>query len=191
MRDDADVFKAACDAVGLRHQVCRQHGAPNTLTLLSWIADQREALPSSGLVPAGLSAALAWEDLAVLEDVSLARAPGSQRQLEEHCRRYQGVPGPPKGKKASPWSRLRLLTVDVAEDGPCLTLSEWYRDWAGQRVVPAMNKVSERGIGMNIKGRDRTMQVYKSRAILRCYPMPTASVREQRGGECFSGLLAS
>jgi len=79
----------------------------------------------------------------------------------------------------------------MAEDWPRLTLSECYRDRAGQRVVPATNNVSERGIGLNIKERDRTMRGYKSRTSLCCYPVLTVYVRGWRGGECFSGLLAS
>ena len=91
--------------------------------------------------------------------------------------------------KASPWYRLRLLTLDLAEDWSRLTLTERYRAPDGQRLVPATNNVSERGIGLNIKERYRTMRGYKSTTSLRCIPALTAYLREQHGAECFSGLL--
>lgn len=191
LSDDADTFKSAADAAGLQHQICQQHVVPNTLTLLSQIAEQVENLPACPVSPDGLTVAQAFDDLALLEDIILARAPGSQRYLEELCRRYQAAPGPPKGRKASPWYRLRLLTLDLAEDWPRLTLTERYRDRAGRRLVPATNNVSERAIGLNIKERYRTMRGYKSTTSLRCYPALTAYLREQRGAECFSGLLAA
>jgi hypothetical protein len=187
--DDADVFKTAADAAGVLHGLCQQHVVPNTLTLLSAIAEQVENLPPSLPSPAGLSVMQALDDLALLEDTILARAPGSQRHLDELCRRYQDAPVPKKGLKASPWYRLRLLALDLAEDWSRLTLTERYRERDGQRLVPATNNVSERGIGLNIKERYRTMRGYKSTTSLRCIPALTAYLREQQGTECLSGLL--
>lgn len=135
--------------------------------------------------------AQAFDDLALLEDTILARAPGSQRHLDELCRRYQGAPVPQRHLKANPWYRLRLLTLDLAEDWSRLTLTERYRTRDGQRLVPATNNVSERGIGLNVKERYRTMRGYKSTTSLRCTPALTAYLREQQGAECFSGLLAA
>lgn len=64
-------------------------------------------------------------------------------------------PLPRKGTKASPWCRLRLLTLDVSEDWPRLTLADRYRDLLGQRLVPPTNNISEQQIGLNIKERTR------------------------------------
>jgi len=191
LSDDADTYKTAADAAGVLHQVCQQHVVPNTLTLVSEIAAQLEKPAADQPCPAGLSVTQALEDLALLEEVILARAPGSQRHLDDLARRYQVAPGPVKGKKASPWYRLRLLTLDLAEGWPRLTLTERYRSDDGQRLVPATNNVSERGIGLNIKERYRTMRGYKSKTSLRCYPLLTAHLREQQGSECFSSLLAA
>jgi len=135
--------------------------------------------------------AQAWDDLALLEDTILARAPGSQRHLDDLCERYQEAPVPKRGIKASLWYRLRLLTLDLAEDWSRLTLTERYRAPDGQRLVPATNNVSERGIGLNIKERYRTMRGYKSTMSLRGLPALTAYLREQQGTECFSALLAA
>jgi len=197
--DDADVFsetesglpdKAAADAAGVLHQVCQQHVVPNTLTLLSEIAEQMENLPPQMQLAHGLSVAQAFDDLASLEDIILARAPGRQRQLDDLSRRYQSAPVPEKGRKASPWYRLRLLTLDLTEDWSRLTLTDVYRTATGERLVPPTNNVSERGIGLNIKERYRTMRGYKSTMSLRRYPALTAYLRENNGAECFSALFA-
>jgi hypothetical protein len=188
--DDADTFKTAADAAGVQHALCQQHVVPNTLTLLSEIAEQIEHLPQHQSIPPGLSVAQAFDDIALLEETILARAPGGQRHLDELCRRYQGAPVPKRSLKANPWYRLRLLTLDLAEDWRRLTLTERYRTRGGQRLVPATNNVSERGIGLNIKERYRTMRGYKSTTSLRCTPALTAYLREQQGAECFSDLLA-
>jgi hypothetical protein len=189
--DDADTFKTAADAAGVQHGLCQQHVVPNTLTLLSEIVEQIESLPPDRSSPPGLSVAQAFDDIALLEDTILARAQGSQRHLDELCRRYQDAPVPKRGLKANPWYRLRLLTLDLAEDWPRLTLTDRYRDDEGKRLVPATNNVSERGIGLNIKERYRTMRGYKSTTSLRCTPALTAYLREQQGAECFSCLLAA
>ncbi len=187
--DDADTFKTAADAADVQQQVCQQHVVPNTLTLLSEIVDQIENLSPHLASPQGLSVEQAFDDIALLEEAILARASGSQRHLDELCRRYQDAPVPKRGLKASPWYRLRLLTLDLAEDWPRLTLTDRYRDEKGNRLVPATNNVSERGIGLNIKERYRTMRGYKSTTSLRCIPALTAYLREQHGAECLSGLL--
>jgi transposase-like protein len=191
LTDDADTFKTAGDAAGVQQQICQRHVVPNTLTLLSEIVEQIENFPPHLSSPAGLSVAQAFDDIALLEDTILARAPGSQRHLDELCRRYQDAPVPKRGLKANPWYRLRLLTLDLAEDWSRLTLTERYRTRDGQRLVSATNNVSERAIGLNIKERYRTMRGYKSTTSLRCTPALMAYLREQQGTECFSGLLAA
>jgi hypothetical protein len=187
--DDADTFKTAADAAGVQQQLCQQHVVPNTLTLLSEIVDQIDHLSPHLASPQGLSVEQAFDDIALLEEAILGRASGSQRHLDELCRRYQDAPVPKRGVKASAWYRLRLLTLDLAEDWPRLTLTDRYRDEEGRRLVPATNNVSERGIGLNIKERYRTMRGYKSTTSLRCTPALTAYLREQQGAECLSGLL--
>jgi hypothetical protein len=137
----------------------------------------------------GFSVEPAFGDLALLEDTILACASGSQRHLDDLCRRYQNAPAAQKGKKASPSYRLRLPTLDLAEDWCRLTLTDRYRASNGARLVPATNNVSEQDTGLNIKERHRIMSGYKSTTSLRCYPALTAYLREHGGAECFSGLL--
>jgi transposase-like protein len=189
--DDADTFKTAADTLGIAHSVCQQHVVPNTLRLVSEIAEQLEALPPDASGPTGLSPGQALEDLALLEEIILARTPGSTKDLQRLQQRYQDARQPNKGKRATPWYRLRLLTLDLAEDWHRLTLSDWYRDGQKNRLVPATNNVSERGIGLDIKERYRTMRGYKSKTSVRNIPLLTAYLRERQGRDCLSDLLIS
>lgn len=189
--DDADVYKTAADATGLQHQICQRHVVPNSLTLVSEIADQLQALPAQSRGPHDLTIEQALADVAALEDIILARSPGSKSELEHLQQCYQMAAPPRKGTKASAWYRLRLLTLDLAEDWMRLTLHERYRNKAGEKLVPATNNVSERGIGLNIKDRYRTMRGYKSKTSLRVVPALTAYVRENQGTACLAGLLTA
>jgi hypothetical protein len=189
--DDADVFKTAADAAGLQHQVCQQHVVPNSLTLLGDIAAQVQALPAQSHGPDGLTVEQALADVAALEEIILARSPGSQADLEDLQQRYQVAEPPRRGTKASAWYRLRLLTLDLAEDWPRLTLTDRYRRKDGKRLVPGTNNVSERGIGLDIKERYRTMRGYKSRTSLLVVPALTAYAREKQGTACLTDLLAA
>jgi len=191
LTDDADVFKAAADAAAVEQQICQQHVVPNTLQLISEIAEQLESLPAESHGPDNASIVDALDDLATLEEIILGRASGSGTHLDRLQRRYQHAPLPRKGTKASPWARLRLLTLDLSEDWPRLTLTDCYRDPTGKRLVPPTNNISEQNIGLNIKERYRTMRGYKSMQSVRCLPLLTAHLRENQGSACLAGLLAA
>ena len=188
---DADAFKTAADVAGIEHQICQRHVVPNSLTLVSEIADQLQALPAESQGPDHLTIEQALADTATLNEIILARAPGSRAELERLQQCDQTADPPRKGAKASPWYRLRLLTLDLAEDWARLTLNERYRDRSRQRLVPATNNVSERGIGLDIKERYRTMRGYKSKASPRVVPALTAYVREHHSTACFADLLTT
>jgi hypothetical protein len=132
-------------------------------------------------------------DVAELEMLVLARTPSSQPILEALQQRYQAVSPPTPGKKASPFYRLRLLTMDLAEDWWRLTLSERCRDQDGRRFVPPTNNASEQRIGLNIKERYRTMRGYKSKWSARQVPggALTAWLREAEEPQALSALLAT
>jgi len=191
LTDDADVFKAGADAAAVQQQVCQGHVVPNTLQLLSEIVEQLESLPAESHGPANLSISDALDDLATLEEIILGRAAGSAKDLDRLRRRYQDAPLPRKGTKASPWWRLRLMTLDLSEDWPRLTLVDRYRDDTGKRLVPPTNNISEQQIGLNIKERYRTMRGYKSMKSLRCLPLLTAHLRENQSSACLASLLAA
>lgn len=190
--DDADAFKTAADTVGLKHQVCQQHVVPNTLRLVAEIASDLLGRQDAGTSekPGDLSSEQAIEDLASLETIILARAPSSQAELEAMQQRYQKAPPPSRGKKADSFYRMRLLTMDLAEDWSRLTLNDTYREPDGRRFLPATNNASEQRIGHNIKGRYRTMRGYKSTASLRRVPALTAYIREANDPRALATLLA-
>ena len=188
--DDADVFKTAADAAGLEHQICQRHVVPNSLTLVSEIADQLQALPAESQGPDHLTIEQALTDIAALTEI-ICPSPGSQADLERLQQCYQTADPPRKGAKASPWYRLRLLTLDLAEDWARLTLNERYRSKDGKRLVPATNNVSERAIGLDIKERYRTMRGYKSRTSLLVVPALSAYLREKQGTACLADLLTA
>lgn len=190
--DDADAFKTAADAVGLKHQICQRHVVPNTLRLVAEIASDLLSWPESraGGKPGGLTAEQGLEDLARLETIILARTPSSQAELEAMQQRYQKAPPPLRGKKADAFYRMRLLTMDLAEDWSSLTLNDTWRERDGRRFLPATNNASEQRIGQNIKERYRTMRGYKSTTSLRQVPALTATIREANDPRVLANLMA-
>lgn len=191
--DDADAFKAAAEAAGLKHQICQRHVVPNTLHLLSEIGMELLSRQPSDSPPGpeGLSIEQALLDVAELEDIILGRAPSSQGTLEALQQHYQAASPPLPGKKASSFYRLRLLTLDLAEDWSKLTLSDTCRDADGRRFIPVTNNASEQRIGLNIKERYRTMRGYKSKWSARQVPALTAWLREADDPQALSALLAA
>jgi hypothetical protein len=191
--DDADAFKTAADTFGLKHQVCQQHVVPNTLRLVAEIASDLLGRQAAGTSekPGDLSSEQAIEDLASLETIILARAPSSQADLEAMQQRYQKAPPPGRRKKADSFYRMRLLTMDLAEDWPRLTLNDTHREPDGRRFLPATNNASEQRIGHNIKERYRTMRGYKSTASLRRVPALTAYLREANDSRALATLIAA
>jgi hypothetical protein len=190
--DDADAFKTAADAVGVKHQICQRHVVPNTLRLVAEIASDLLSWPESraGGKPGGFSAEQGLEDLARLETIILARTPSSQAELEAMQQRYQKAPPPDRGKKADSFYRMRLLTMDLAEDWSRLTLNDTWRERDGRRFLPTTNNASEQRIGHNIKERYRTMRGYKSTTSLRQVPALTAYIREANDPRVLANLMA-
>jgi len=188
--DDADPYKTVADELGLAHQVCQQHVVPNTLVLLVEIAGQlaKRAESAAGAEAAKIGQALA--DILELEEIILWRCPGSQGRLDGLARRYEQEALPKKGQRATPYARLKLLTMDLAADWPRLTLTECLRDRDHRRFVPQTNNVSEQRIGLNIKERYRTMRGYKSAVSLVRVATLTAYLREE-GDQALIRALAA
>lgn len=177
--DDADAYKTVADELGLEHQVCQRHVVPNTLALLVEIAGQLEKRLEGTSGAEGVKIEQALADLMELEEIILWRCPGSQGRLDALARRYEQEPWPKKGQRATPYTRLKLLTMGLAANWPRLTLSEWRRDGTKRRFIPPTNNVSERCIGLNIKERYRTMRGYKSKRSLVRVAALTAYLREE------------
>ena len=121
----------------------------------------------------------------------LWRCPGSQALLDRLARRYEKEPLPRKGQRATPFARLKLLTMDLSADWVRLTRSEHQRDAQGQRFIPPTNNVSEQQIGLNIKERYRTMRGYKSAASLRRVVTLTAYLRDANDDQALIRALAA
>jgi transposase-like protein len=193
LSDDADPMKAVADELGLEHAVCQQHVVPNKLTLLMGIVGQLEKLRESGRLDAAgqVRVRQALADVQELEDLLLWRVPGCQGRLEALARQYEQEPLPGKGQRATPFARLKLLTMDLAANWPRLTLTESRRDAQGRRFVPATNNVSEQQIGLNIKERYRPMRGYKSERSLRRVVTLTAYLRDAHDPQALIQALAA
>ena len=163
--DDADGFKAAADATGLAHQVCKAHVVRNTE---AWVARSEPALAEDvdgSLARIGVDPARAVEDAQTLLRLVRERDPTAEATatLRAVHRRYQGAPPPRKGEAASLAYRLRLFSLDRWQLWDRLTR---YRTWAtadGERL-DGTNNASERAIGWWVKERYRSMRGYKRKA---------------------------
>ena len=191
LSDDAGPYKTVADELGLAHQVCQQHVVPNTLVLLVEIAGQLEKRREGATGAEAAKIAQALADLGEMEELILWRCPGSQGQWETLARRYEREALPKKGQRATPYARLKLLTMDLAADWPRLTLTERQRDAQGRRFIPPTNNVSEQQIGLNIKERYRPMRGYKSETSLRRVVALTAYLRDERDDQALIRALAA
>jgi transposase-like protein len=181
LTDDADAFKDVGEKLGLAHALCHQHVVPNTLRKLAQIAQQleQELKPGNPEPAEKERIAAALEDILELEQHILWGCPGSQPHLDRLARKYEQETLPSKGQRATPFARLKLLTLRLATNWPRLTLNESRRTAEGQKFIPRTNNVSEQGIGLNIKERYRTMRGYKSKVSLLRVTALTAHLRDE------------
>jgi len=193
LSDDADAYKEVADVLGLEHQICQQHVVPNTLRKLAEIAEQlekrkertEENQPERGKIEQ------AMEHILELEQLILWRCPGSQARFDELVRVYEQEPAPEKGRRATPFYRLKLLTIRLAASWARLTLTETRREADGSKFVPRTNNVSEQGIGMNIKERYRPMRGYKSKVSALRVTTLTAYLRDEGDDQVLIRALAA
>lgn len=193
LSDDLDTYKTVADRQGMAHQICNQHVVPNTLRKLAQIADQlekrHEQAPEQGAAREKIELALGH--ILELEQITLWRSPGSQKRLDELVRVYEKEPAPKKGQRATPFCRLKLLTIHLATNWPRLTLYDVLREEDGSKFIPRTNNVSEQSIGLNIKERYRTMRGYKSeRSVLRVTTL-TAFLRDEGDDQALIRALAA
>lgn len=193
LTDDADPFKDVGDELGLEHALCHQHVVPNTLRKLAEIAEQLEnRLEREGEVgPGSTKTEEAMQHILELEQIILWACPRSQKRLDELAQVYEQEPLPKKGQKATPFARLKLMTLRLAANWPRLTVAETRRDKDGGRFIPKTNNVSEQGIGMNIKERYRTMRGYKSRVSLLRVVALTSHLRDEGDDQALIRVLAA
>jgi transposase-like protein len=193
LSDDLDSYKNVADALGLEQQICNQHVVPNTLRKLAQIAVQLEQQHEQAKAASGAREKIerAMGHILELEQIILWRSPGSQPRLDELERVYEKEPSPKKGQRATPFCRLKLLTIHLAANWPRLTLYEVRREEDGRKFIPRTNNVSEQSIGLNIKERYRTMRGYKSeRSVLRVTAL-TAFLRDEGDDQALIRVLAA
>jgi hypothetical protein len=158
--DDADGLKIVADELGLDHQVCRAHVTRNTLSLVGQLATQGLEAPDP--VPQGVDKSVEQfvADLETVQWLVETHPCDGQAQLDALHTDYCQAPAPREGQKATMWYRMRLLTLDLWDDWPRLTLYQRWKGPAGERL-DGTNNASERGIGWWIKERYRPMRGYK------------------------------
>lgn len=157
--DDADGFKAAADATGLTHQVCKAHVVRHTEAGVTRLEPELAAAAAGSLALIGMDPEPAVTDARTLLRLVRERdsTPAAERPLRAIHRRYQGAPPPPKGETASLAYRLRLFSLDRWQWWDRLTR---YRTWASAdgELLDGTNNATERAIGWWIKERYRSMR---------------------------------
>jgi transposase-like protein len=160
--DDADGLRKVADDLGVKHQVCRAHVNRKVHELIGGLGTK--ALGPPDQVPWELSPAVTLdeflEDLQDVEWIIKSVPANGQAQLDQLAARYQGVPPPAQGQKATMWYRMRRLTLDWSENWSRLAL---YLQWRGEQGarLDGTNNVTEQVIGQRVKERYRTMRGYK------------------------------
>jgi len=162
--DDADGFKQAADASGLRHQVCKAHVLRNTEAWVEQMRPRLEKDEDGSLAVIGVSGGQAVADVDELLRLVRKREPGPEveEQLAQIHQRYLSAPSPRElgQEQASLAYRLRLFSLDRWNLWRRLT---FYRHWRGEDdiTLDGTNNACERAIGWWVKERYRTMRGYK------------------------------
>ena len=152
--DDLDTYKPVADALGLDHQICRNHVKRNVDDLAEGLAEQlraKEPLPE-GVVS---SPTQLLTDLETLRQLVRERPPNGEEQLEEMYERYKHARQPAAGQRHTVWYRIRMLVTRLWDRWRRLTLDQRRDDLDGT------NNSAERMIGWWIKERYRPMRGYK------------------------------
>ena len=160
--DDADPFKTAADAAGLRHQVCKSHVLRNTTAWVAAITPDLHADADGSLAALGVRSGQALADCQDLLRLMAERQPTPEASatLTIIHRRYLGATKPPKGGSMSLAYRLRLFSLDRWNLWHRLTRYRIWRGPAGE-TLDGTNNACERAIGWWVKERYRSMRGYK------------------------------
>jgi len=151
--DDADSFKEVADSLEIHHQVCLRHIRENITEFVEKMRVSNIPPPPEGVK---VSREGFIEDLERLDEIVRVLPEDGEDILEEMYFRYCKAPSPSKGKKASPWYKMRNRILHLWQN--------WRRIVCHRTIlgVPQTNNVSERAIGWGIKERYRTTKGYKN-----------------------------
>lgn len=164
--DDADGFKTAADANGLKHQVCKAHVVRNSEAWHDAMAPELARDADGSLAAIGVTPEQALADNDALLRLMQERQPTPEAaaQLEHIHQRYAQAasPGKLKQRKETLAYRMRLFSLDRWNLWQRLTL---YRGWCGPHGerMDGTNNATERAIGWRVKERYRSMRGYKRR----------------------------
>lgn len=181
--DDLDSYKRVADALGLEHQICRNHVKRNVDALAEELQKQAEA---GEPIPEGVdsSPSQLGEDLALLRELVRVRPADGEDQLERLYERYKEAPQPKVGQRHPVWFRMRMLITRLWERWRRLTLDQRRGDLDGT------NNRCERCNGWWIKERYRTMRGYKRTESIRNVVILTARMGAQSGAYDMGTLYA-
>jgi transposase-like protein len=164
--DDADGFKTAADANGLKHQVCKSHVVRNSEAWHDAMAPELAQDADGSLAAIGVTPEQARADNDELLRLIKERqpTPEADAKLEEIHQRYAQAASPAKLKqsKESLAYRMRLFSLDRWNLWRRLTLYRGWRGPQGERM-DGTNNATERSIGWRVKERYRSMRGYKRR----------------------------
>jgi transposase-like protein len=164
--DDADGFKTAADANGLKHQVCKKHVLDNTEAWHDAMAPELARDSDGSLAQIDVTPEQAVADNDELLRLLRERqpTPEANAKLAEIHTRYAQARSPQKLGQAKETLayRMRLFSLDRWNLWQRLTL---YRTWCGPKGerLDGTNNATERAIGWRVKERYRTMRGYKRR----------------------------
>jgi hypothetical protein len=165
--DDADGFKTAADANGLKHQVCKKHVLNNSEAWHEAMAPELAGDADGSLAEIAVTPEQALTDNDELLRLMRERqpTPEANAKLAEIHARYAQARSPKKlGQDRETLAyRMRLFSLDRWNLWQRLTL---YRKWRGphDERLDGTNNATERAIGWRIKERYRTMRGYKRQA---------------------------
>jgi transposase-like protein len=165
--DDADGFKTAADANGLKHQVCKKHVLNNSEAWHDTMQPELARDADGSLAKIGVTPEQAVTDNDELLRLMRERqpTPEAQAKLAAIHERYAQARSPKKlgQDKETLAYRMRLFSLDRWNLWQRLTL---YRTWHGphNERLDGTNNATERAIGWHGKERYRTMRGYKRQA---------------------------
>lgn len=153
--DDLDQYGAVSEELGKEHQLCLAHIRKSVNRRLAKIEGYEE---DKAIIKACV------KELSAQARQALARVHGIFRQ----------APSPLKGEHETPEYKLRMLTLELLEKWPKLTLYQKTtktdrgirRDQPRAYLIPSTNNDTERAIGLGAKIRYKLMRGYKSKASL-------------------------
>lgn len=168
--DDAGVYRAAAEEIGLPQQICIAHMRKALTNRCRELVAQarREKHPRADEI---------HDRLAQLNSAVKQGRRDVGRLGTGLYRAFRGATPPKTGQEASVHYRLYLMGLKVMEQAHGLFADEPYRKRYG---LDGTNNATERAIGLGGKIRYHAMRGFKSRASLRRYLSAVAWLRQQQ-----------